>query len=344
MEAYSPWADCMETSPTVRDVFESEIGVVRATNLGASELSKWLGLKNGRFHGSSRRTRGAFIQKKQARKDPTGSPMPDSLLYGIKHEEDAFAAYLKYWGLDRAHCVYQPGFAKIGGTTGFFGAAPDALVGNDGLLEIKCPFSLRDDPDQRVPLKLEWLLQCLGQLEVWNRDWCDLFVWHPYFAWTWRITRTQTFMQIAWKEIEKFGRTESGELGSDSATIERMNVEFVSLRSKCVHVLNTSNEWCLYDSSIESGIKRTDPTAAHSVVDRIGLVSPTKEIWLSVRWLSTLDTFWVWTDSGVPPSRGFIRSQYHRYVSKQCIDAMLETARSGTPFDGPFLRGFVSLC
>lgn len=63
---------------------------------------------------------------------------------------------------------------------GHFGASPDRLVGNNGLLEIKCKLpkghikylvEKRIDP-QHMP-------QIQGQLHITEREWCDWFMYHP---------------------------------------------------------------------------------------------------------------------------------------------------------------------
>lgn len=64
--------------------------------------------------------------------------------------------------------------------TGRWGCSPDGLVGDDGLLEIKCPtpgvhvgYLLSD----QIPLNYK--LQCLGQLLITGRDWLDFMSYHP---------------------------------------------------------------------------------------------------------------------------------------------------------------------
>lgn len=60
------------------------------------------------------------------------------------------------------------------------GASPDRLVGEDGLLEIKCPSPqvhmsyLLDEP-----VSADYWLQVQGQLWVAEREWCDVVSYHP---------------------------------------------------------------------------------------------------------------------------------------------------------------------
>lgn len=65
---------------------------------------------------------------------------------------------------------------------GRIGASPDRLVGDDGLLEIKCPA-----PDTHVRYLLfpdkgvddAYRVQVMGQLFVTERAWCDVVSYHP---------------------------------------------------------------------------------------------------------------------------------------------------------------------
>jgi hypothetical protein len=63
---------------------------------------------------------------------------------------------------------------------GTIGCSPDRFVGDDGLLEIKCPLAatqvrvalLGDGADEHVA-------QIQGQLWITGRQWCDVFHFHP---------------------------------------------------------------------------------------------------------------------------------------------------------------------
>jgi len=53
----------------------------------------------------------------------------------------------------------------------WLGASPEALIGKDGLVEIKCP--------KRLPTEISppYQLQMTVQLAVTERAWCDFFAW-----------------------------------------------------------------------------------------------------------------------------------------------------------------------
>ena len=59
----------------------------------------------------------------------------------------------------------------------WLGASPDGFVGDDGLVELKCP----DKMYKAFPV--QYLPQTQGQLHMTRREWCDLVAWvQPIFA------------------------------------------------------------------------------------------------------------------------------------------------------------------
>lgn len=92
----------------------------------------------------------------------------------------------------------------------FLCTSPDGLVGEDGLIEIKCPFTAKDasvlDGDalkvvgiqngQLKPIH-KYFHQIQGQLNITQRKWCDLVVWCLNDVKIFRIERDLKF----WDEI-----------------------------------------------------------------------------------------------------------------------------------------------
>ena len=61
-----------------------------------------------------------------------------------------------------------------------YGASPDGLVGEDGLLEIKCPtlpVAVEYLMGNKLPTK--YICQVQGQLLVTGRSWCDFMSYYP---------------------------------------------------------------------------------------------------------------------------------------------------------------------
>jgi len=65
----------------------------------------------------------------------------------------------------------------------WLGGSPDGLLGTDGLLEIKCPYSRKVYPE----LPPYYYLQINALMEITGREWCDLFVWTPDALKCWRV-------------------------------------------------------------------------------------------------------------------------------------------------------------
>lgn len=117
---------------------------------------------------------------------------------GSELESDAREAYEEKF----LEPVMQVGFILGDG----FGYSPDGLVGDDGLIEIKCP-------SQKVHAKYlhgnklptEYRAQVQGGLLVSGRKWCDFISYHPNFIkptdlFVKRIYRDEDFI----KKLEKF--------------------------------------------------------------------------------------------------------------------------------------------
>ena len=97
-------------------------------------------------------------------------------VYGTVNEPNALADY----ELETGNTVVECGFYTI---DDWLGASPDGLIGDDGLLEIKCPYGKRGDfQPEFKPLseQMHYYAQIQIQLYCTNRAWCDFYQWTPY--------------------------------------------------------------------------------------------------------------------------------------------------------------------
>lgn len=98
-----------------------------------------------------------------------------AMLQGIEREETA----RKFYELIRGVQVSTVGFCLEDNEK--FGCSPDGFVGEEGLIEIKCPLGATHVGyfmDQgEVPL--EYFAQVQGQLLVTGREWCDFVSYYP---------------------------------------------------------------------------------------------------------------------------------------------------------------------
>jgi len=98
-----------------------------------------------------------------------------AILWGIEKEPEARAAYEDAVG----QLVVETGFIPHS-SIAMSGASPDGFVGDDGLVEIKCPLTATHIDtllDQNVPKKyvtqMQWQMACTG------RKWCDFVSFDP---------------------------------------------------------------------------------------------------------------------------------------------------------------------
>jgi putative phage-type endonuclease len=97
-----------------------------------------------------------------------------TMQWGIDHEDEARVAYEFYENAK----VQEIGFVQHQNLES--GASPDGLVGDDGLIEIKCPNTathIQTLLDQKIPQKYE--TQMLWQMECTERKWCDFVSYDP---------------------------------------------------------------------------------------------------------------------------------------------------------------------
>ncbi|KKB80817.1 exonuclease [Devosia soli] len=98
-----------------------------------------------------------------------------AMQWGTEQEPEARLAY--EFGHDAD--VVQVAFVEHP-TIGMSGASPDGLIGDDGLVEIKCPITathLDTLRDEKIPGKYE--TQMLWQMACTGRQWCDFVSFDP---------------------------------------------------------------------------------------------------------------------------------------------------------------------
>lgn len=128
-----------------------------------------------------------------------------SMQWGIDNEREAVAAY----ELETGRIVSDVGFIVHPEITDS-GASPDGLVGDDGLIEIKCPETKthvhtllhKKVPAQYIP-QIQWQMACTG------RAWVDFVSFDPrmpdyLMLEIVRVERDQTLIDQYATEIKKF--------------------------------------------------------------------------------------------------------------------------------------------
>jgi putative phage-type endonuclease len=146
-------------------------------------------IRNGNWAASRKNYAAQLVTERLTGRDP--EPFTnEAIQWGIEQEAPAREAYMKKTDF----IVNEVGFIDHP-TIPYAGASPDGLIGNDGLLEIKCPTTathierlLGADIPESYRLQMLWQMACTG------RVWCDFVSFDP---------RLPEDMQIYLKRFER---------------------------------------------------------------------------------------------------------------------------------------------
>lgn len=130
-------------------------------------------------------------------------PAPPSfwMEWGVEHEPYAVKAYETIRGITTAAVgfVWPDEHER-------YGCSPDRLVGDDGLLETKCP-----KPETLLEYHINGVFppayrpQVQGQLLITGREWCDFFAFHPQLApFLIRVERDEKYIQSLSDALDEF--------------------------------------------------------------------------------------------------------------------------------------------
>jgi len=137
-------------------------------------------------------------------------------------KSEGFTSAAMQWGIDQepfARAAYEASKGVLVDEVGFIphptieasGASPDGLVGDDGMVEIKCPDSktalecwLSADPvESKYFTQMQWQMACAG------RFWCDYVVFDPRMPakaqlFVYRVERDDKWIKETEVEVKKF--------------------------------------------------------------------------------------------------------------------------------------------
>jgi putative phage-type endonuclease len=107
--------------------------------------------------------------------------MNNAMAHGVEYEDEAKACYANHRKLLVGTDVRDVGMIDHP-SIDMCGASPDGLVGDDGLIEIKCPQPMTHtttletgDIHKRYIHQMQWQMSCTG------KQWCDFVSYHPDF-------------------------------------------------------------------------------------------------------------------------------------------------------------------
>lgn len=143
----------------------------------------------------------------------------EAMNWGVEKEPDARNAYMFFRDVEvlSAEFVIHPSIGESG-------ASPDGLIGDDGLLEIKCPQTnthietlINGTCSSRYITQMQWQMACTG------RQWCDFVSYDP---------RLPASMQLFVRRFDR-NQKEIDQLEKDiSQFIKELHGKITTLQSK----------------------------------------------------------------------------------------------------------------
>jgi exodeoxyribonuclease (lambda-induced) len=128
----------------------------------------------------------------KAKKDGKEVEKPNpACTWGVDNEPNGIVAYMQKTG----NYVQATGLHSHTWYPWLAGS-PDGFVGDEGLIEVKCPFYKKRDGSSRIHAKVpgHYWMQVNALLEITNRSWCDYISWTPEGFAIFRVHRdTLTF-------------------------------------------------------------------------------------------------------------------------------------------------------
>lgn len=128
-----------------------------------------------------------------------------AMIWGTEKEPIARDAYVALTGFD----VTETGFIPHPAIENF-GASPDGLIGDTGLIEIKCPSTATHiETVLNGVIDRKYILQMQVQMACTNRDWCDFVSFDPRMPegmdlWMCRVGRDDSLIQEIEDETAAF--------------------------------------------------------------------------------------------------------------------------------------------
>lgn len=152
--------------------FAVRLGKVTASRIGDILAT----IRNGNWSASRRNYAAELVTERLNGKPAHEAFTSEHMRYAIEHEPLAREAYERKTG----NKVTEIAFVDHP-TIPLSGASPDGLVGNDGLIEIKCLNTanqiqtlLDEEVDEKYRLQMLWQVACTG------RKWCDFVAYDPH--------------------------------------------------------------------------------------------------------------------------------------------------------------------
>lgn len=133
-----------------------------------------------------------------------GRPTTEHVSMWMERGSQMESEAVEFYELQRDIETIPVGF--VTNDAGTIGASPDRLVGDDGLLEIKCPAEHTHVSYLLFkPVDRKYYPQLQGQLWITGRKWVDILSYHPAMPQALvHVERDAEYIELLSSEVEKF--------------------------------------------------------------------------------------------------------------------------------------------
>lgn len=123
----------------------------------------------------------------------------DATEWGTTNEPNAIFSY----EVETDNKVVETGFHEF---SDWIGASPDGLIGDDGLIEVKCPYFMRfgNKKFKSISEQAHYYAQIQLQLFATGRKWCDFYQWSPDEAKLEKVAYSEDFINEAMPKLSDF--------------------------------------------------------------------------------------------------------------------------------------------
>lgn len=182
---------------------------LRKGKITSSEIHKIMGEGKSKSDSLSETAKSYLLEKvTEGLGGFTAPAVGAALEWGKDLEELARNLYEAKTGSKVATCS----FIKV---NDYYGGSPDALVGEDGVMEIKCPYSsvnhfkhgLITSPAEFKKTSAAYYYQCISHMAVTGAKWCDFVSFDPrvhenYIMFTYRLHRDEDEISNMLQRVE----------------------------------------------------------------------------------------------------------------------------------------------
>ena len=124
----------------------------------------------------------------------------DATRYGTANEPNGILAYSAHTG----NMVQNTGL-HVHKDTDWLAGSPDGVIGEEGLLEVKCPYWPKKDGSRvHKEIPTYYYMQMNMCMECADREWCDYMCWSPQGYKIYRVTRDRELHEKMMPHYLKF--------------------------------------------------------------------------------------------------------------------------------------------